>query len=83
MNNLHFLITIIIFTTIAFASLLYRASAISFGPKPPDGTEPFAPAWTMMLSFGALLAITIIMGIAPPQQFIQLLEQAMHAITGV
>ena len=71
----------IIFTTIAFASLLYRVSAMSFGPL-PEGTSAFSPSWTMMASFVALLALTLYMGIMPPSQFMRLLELAMHAIIG-
>ena len=71
----------ILFTTITFASLLYRASAISFGEK-PSGIRPFSPSPTMLFSFAALLALTIIMGIAPPAQFIDLLTRAVHAIIG-
>ena len=71
----------IIFTTIAFASLLYRASAISFGQK-PSHTAAFSPDKSMMLAFGALLALTIFMGVAPPAEFIKLLEMAVHAILG-
>ena len=71
----------IVFTTIAFASLLYRASAIAFGKK-PSGTTAFSPDRNMMLAFGALLALTIFMGLAPPAEFIKLLEMAVHAILG-
>ena len=71
----------IVFTTIAFASLLYRASAIAFGKKPAH-TAAFSPDRTMMLAFAALLALTILMGVAPPAEFIKLLELAVHAILG-
>ncbi len=71
----------IVFTTIAFASLLYRASAIAFGKK-PAGTVAFSPDRTMMLSFAALTALTIFMGVSPPAEFIKLLELAVHAILG-
>ena len=71
----------IIFTTIAFASLLYRVSAMAFGST-PEGTTAFSPSWAMMASFVALLALTLFMGIMPPPQFIQLLELAVHAILG-
>lgn len=71
----------IIFTTIAFASLLYRASAISFGQK-PAGVAAFSPDRTMMLSFAALLALTLYMGIMPPAEFIRLLDLAVRAILG-
>jgi hydrogenase-4 component F len=71
----------IIFVTITFASLLYRVTTMSFGPV-TEGTAPYSPSWTMMLSFGALLALTIYMGIWPPQQFITLLNLAVHAILG-
>lgn len=71
----------IAFTTIAFASLLYRASAIAFGKKPAH-TAAFSPDLTMMLSFAALLVLTIFMGVAPPAEFMKLLELAVHAILG-
>jgi len=71
----------IISTTIAFASLLYRVSAMGFG-KLPQGTAAFSPSLTMMVSFAALLALTIFMGIMPPSQFVHLLELAVRAITG-
>ena len=71
----------IIFTTIAFASLLYRVSAMCFGAV-PEGTSAFTPSLTMMLSFISLLALTIYMGIMPPAQFIHLLELAVRAIIG-
>ena len=71
----------IISTTVAFASLLYRISSMSFG-KAPQGTHSFTPAWTMMASFAALLALTIFMGIMPPAEFLRLLELAVKAILG-
>ena len=71
----------IIFTTITFASLLYRISNISFGPK-PEGVPAFKPSWTMMVSFVALLALTLYMGLMPPPQFIELLGLAVRAIIG-
>ena len=72
---------LIIFTTIAFASLLYRVSAMCFGTAPSD-RHAFSPSLTMMVSFAALLILTIIMGIMPPSQFVHLLELAVHAIAG-
>ena len=71
----------IIFTTITFASLLYRVSSMCFGPTPKEKPS-FTPSLTMMVSFAALLALTIFMGIMPPPQFIHLLELAVRAITG-
>ncbi|MFA5929541.1 MAG: proton-conducting transporter membrane subunit [Candidatus Micrarchaeia archaeon] len=71
----------VVFTTIAFASLLYRVSAMGFG-KAPEGTAAFSPSLTMMVSFAALLALTVYMGVMPPSQFMHLLELAVRAITG-
>ena len=71
----------IVFTTVAFASLLYRASAIAFGKK-PEGVAAFAPDRSMMLAFTALLALTIYMGIMPPAEFLKLLDMAVRAILG-
>ncbi|MCX6769592.1 MAG: proton-conducting transporter membrane subunit, partial [Candidatus Micrarchaeota archaeon] len=69
----------VVCTTIAFASLLYRISAISLGAK-PEGVAPFTPSLTMMLSFVVLLAFTLCMGLMPPSQFIELLVLAVRAV---
>ncbi|MFA6327934.1 MAG: proton-conducting transporter membrane subunit [Candidatus Micrarchaeia archaeon] len=71
----------IIFTTIAFASLLYRVSAMGFG-EVPEGTEAFSPSLSMIAAFAGLLALTVFMGVMPPSQFMHLLELAVHAIAG-
>ncbi|MDE1798022.1 MAG: hydrogenase 4 subunit F [Candidatus Micrarchaeota archaeon] len=71
----------VLFTAITFASLLYRVSTMSFGAK-PDAVAPFAPAWTMVLPFFALLALTVCLGLFPPAPFINLLTLAVHSILG-
>ncbi len=71
----------ILFTSIAFASLLLRISSMSFGPK-PSHTASFTPSWTMLLPFGILLALTVYFGLLPPPPFLQLLNLAVRAIIG-
>ncbi|MDO8553974.1 MAG: proton-conducting transporter membrane subunit [Candidatus Micrarchaeota archaeon] len=71
----------IIFTTITFASLLYRTSGMCFGEKSENATD-FTPDITMMFSFIALLVLAIYFGIAPPGEFIKLLQLAVQAIKG-
>ncbi len=74
-------IIFIIFTAITFASLLYRTTLMCFGPK-PDKTEAGTPSMYMLVPFAIILVITIILGIMPPQQMIQLLNMAVRAILG-
>ncbi len=72
---------LILFTTITFASLLYRTSSMSFGKKSEGGAD-FAPGLTMMVPFVALLLLAIYFGLTPPGGLIRLLEMAAKAIQG-
>jgi hydrogenase-4 component F len=72
---------LIIFTTVTFGSLLYRASGMSFGKK-SEGAGEFAPSLTMIVPFAALLALAIYFGLMPPGEFVRLLEMAVQAIRG-
>ncbi len=71
----------IIFTTITFASLLYRTSGMCFGEKSGNNIH-FTPDLTMFLSFIALLVLAIYFGIMPPGDFIKLLQLAVQTING-
>ncbi len=79
-----FLVTIlfILFTTITFASLLYRTSGMSFGEKSEDASN-FRPGLTMMAPFAALLILAIYFGLMPPGELIKLLGMVVQAIRGV
>jgi hydrogenase-4 component F len=72
---------LIIFTTITFASLLYRASGMCFGKK-SEGVEDFKPSLTMIAPFVALLLLAVYFGLTPPEPFIQLLTMTVESIGG-
>jgi hydrogenase-4 component F len=72
---------VVLFTTITFASLLYRALNMSYGKKPQNITD-FAPGLMMMLPFAALLVLAIYLGLTPPQEFLRLLDMAVQTIRG-
>ncbi len=72
---------LILFTTITFASLLYRTSQMSFGSKSAIATD-FKPALSMIAPFVVLLLIAIYFGLTPPGELIRLLQMAAAAIRG-
>ncbi|MBI5228305.1 hydrogenase 4 subunit F [Candidatus Micrarchaeota archaeon] len=74
-------ILFILFTTVTFASLLYRTCGMSFGENYED-VPVFKPDLSMMAPFVVLLVLTIYFGLMPPGEFTRLLGMVVQAIRG-
>lgn len=72
---------VILFTTIAFASLLLKSTAMALGPK-PDGVKPVQPDLIMTIATGGLFLLAIVFGLLLPQSLGQTLNAAVALLIG-